>query len=107
MSPRLSVPTSSPRVNLAASLTAQAHRTVAHLVKWRARAYADRRADLDVIAPGLSEAAPQTLIAVGKDLLALERLLPRRWFGFGGETPAINAKALIVLGRALRRRAAS
>ncbi|PNG25500.1 hypothetical protein [Methylocella silvestris] len=105
MPPPVSARTSPPRARLEALLHARARQTVTHLVKCRARAYADRPADLDAIAPGLSEAPPQTLIAVGEDLMAIERLQPRRWFGFGSEAPAVNAKALMVLGRALRRRA--
>ncbi|MEJ0095732.1 MAG: hypothetical protein WDN46_20690 [Methylocella sp.] len=81
----------------------QAARTARSLIKCRARTYAGRPIDLDAIVPGLSSAPPEILISVGADLLQVERHAPRRWFGFGGETPAINARALVLLGRALRR----
>jgi len=38
-------------------------------------------------------------------LLQVERQTARRWFGFGGETPALNAQAVLLLGRTLRRAA--
>jgi hypothetical protein len=52
----------------------------------------------------LGAAGPATLIAVAEHLLEIERENPRRWFGFGGEAKALNAKAALLLGRALRRR---
>jgi hypothetical protein len=85
---------------------AQARRTTLQMIKYRARTYARRPRDLDAIAPGLSGAAPETLIAASADLLRLEAGAPRRWFGFGAETPALNARALMLLGRTLRRLAA-
>ena len=47
---------------------------------------------LENVFPGLSAAAPETIIAVAKHLIAAERNAPRRWFGFGGEVPILNAK---------------
>ncbi len=76
------------------------------MIKRRARAYARRPRELDTVAPGLSAAAPDTLIAAGADLLRFEAAAPRRWFGFGAEAPALNARALMLLGRTLRRLAA-
>ncbi len=84
-------------------LAAQARRTAAHMLKSRARAYARRPMTLDVLYPGLAAAPPEALIAVAEHLLELERKNPRRWFGFGGEVSALNAKAALLLGRALRR----
>ncbi len=58
---------------------------------------------LENVFPGLSAAAPETKIAVAKHLVATERNAPRRWFGIGGEVPILNAKAVLLSGRALRR----
>lgn len=88
---------------LEAALHAQARRLAAYLVKHRARAYSRRPMTLETLCPGLSCAAPDSMIAIAKDLLARERQTPRRWFGFGGETPALNAHAVLLLGRTLRR----
>lgn len=92
------------RANAEAALRAQAMRTVVDLIKHRARAYAKCPATLENISPGLSAAAPETLIAVAKRLIAAERQAPRRWFGFGGEAPILNAKAVLLSARALRRK---
>lgn len=98
------MPNSPPARALAeAALRAQARCTVVDLIKHRARAYAKRPATLENISPGLSAAAPETLIAVAKRLIAAERQAPRRWFGFGGEVPILNAKAVLLSARALRR----
>lgn len=94
------------RAEIDEALKIQARRTARAIIKHRARAYALRPCDLDAITPGLSEAAPGTLIAVGADLLRLEASAPRRWFGLGGDVPALNARALMLLGRLLRRAAA-
>jgi hypothetical protein len=91
---------------LAAALEAQARRTARQMIKARARAYARRPRDLDAIAPGLSAAAPAMLIEAGAQMLRREAAAPRRWFGFGAEAPALNARALTLLGRTLRRFAA-
>lgn len=86
-----------------AEIAAQARRTAAHMVKFRARHYARRPIALESLYPGLSAAKPETLIAVAEHLLETERHDPRRWFGFGGEVKALNAKAALLLGRVLRR----
>ncbi len=80
-----------------------ARSAVAALVKRRARALARDPASLDHVLPGLSCALPETLIAVARQSLDAERRNPQRWFGFGGEVRALNAKALLLLGRARRR----
>lgn len=98
-----SIPTPSP---LDRALAAAAHRA-ARLVKDRARSFARRPLTLDAVFPGLANADAETMIAVGRYLLEGERKSPRRWFGFGGEIPAINAKAVLLLGRARRRVVAS
>jgi hypothetical protein len=36
-------------------------------------------------------------------LYKAERNAPRRWFGFGGELPILNAKAILLSARAFRR----
>ncbi len=80
-----------------------ARAAVATLVKRRARALAQNPASLDSVLPGLSCALPDALIAVARKILDVERQSPQRWFGFGGEVRALNAKALLLLGRARRR----
>jgi hypothetical protein len=74
------------------------------MVKCRARDYAQRPMALEILYPGLAAARPATLIAVAEHLLEIERKNPRRWFGFGGEVKALNAKAALLLGRTLRRK---
>jgi hypothetical protein len=93
----------SARAHVEAALRAQATRTAVDLIKDRARAYAKRPMTLENIFPGLSAAAPETIIAVAKHLIAAESNAPRRWFGFGGEVPILNAKAVLLSARALRR----
>ena len=84
-------------------LRAQARRTAVFLIKHRARAYAKRPMTLEAISPGLAAAAPDTMVAVAKHLIETARQAPRRWFGFGGEVPILNAKAVLLLARVLRR----
>jgi hypothetical protein len=91
------------RANVNAAIRARATRTAIDLIKDRARAYAKRPMTLENVFPGLSAAAPETIIAVTKHLIATERHAPRRWFGFGGEVPILNAKAVLLSARALRR----
>ena len=86
-------------------LRAQARRSAAYMVKCRARDYARRPMQLEILYPGLAAADPPVLIAVAAHLMANERKNPRRWFGFGGEVSALNAKAALLLGRTLRRSA--
>jgi hypothetical protein len=90
-------------IQLAATFRSQADRTARYLIKCRARAYAKRPIDLEALCVGLSSAASETLMSIGAHLLQNERKGLRRWFGFGAEAPAINARALILLGRTLRR----
>jgi hypothetical protein len=93
-------PTAQAHVEVA--LRAQATRTAVDLMKDRARAYAKRPMTLENVFPGLSAAAPETIIGVAKHLIAAERM-PRRWFGLGGEVPVLNATAVLLSARALRR----
>lgn len=81
----------------------QANRAVAALTKQRARAYARSPEHLDMIRPALSRASPDDMITVAIHLLRREKDTPRRWFGFGAEVPALNARAIILLGRVRRR----
>ncbi len=91
----------------AEAVRAQARRTAAHMVKARARDYARRPVQLEILYPGLAAAAPEVLIAVAGHMLRRERQIPRRWFGFGGEVSALNAKAVLLLGRLRRRETSS
>jgi hypothetical protein len=93
----------SARADVEAALRTQATRTAVDLIKDRARAYAKRPMTLESVVPGLSAAAPETKIAVAKHLIAAERNAPRRRFGFGGEVPILNAKAVLLSARSLRR----
>lgn len=85
------------------ALRAQARRSASHQLKRRARDFAKNPMMLDVLWPGLAAAEPQTMIAIAEHLLERERKAPPRWFGFGGEVSALNAKATLLYGRALRR----
>lgn len=91
----------------AEALRAQARRTAAYLVKARAREYARRPMLMEILSTGLAVAEPAVLIAVAEHLLGRERQNPRRWFGFGGEVCALNARAALLLGRTLRRASAA
>jgi hypothetical protein len=82
----------------------QAHRSAIHMLKCRARDFARRPFELENLYPGLAAATPDAMIAVAEHLLAHARRDPQRWFGFGGEVTALNAKAALILGRALRRK---
>ena len=82
---------------------AAARRAACHLVKTRARHYARRPWSLDALYPGLSTAPPHRLVAIAAHLVEREACSPRRWFGFGGEVSLVNARAALLLGRALRR----
>ena len=88
-------------------LAAAGRRAAAHMIKTRARSYARRPQALDALFPGLGCAPPQTLVAVAAHLVEREARSPRRWFGFGGEVGLVNARAALLLGRALRRAAVS
>ena len=89
----------------ASDLAAAARRSIAHTVKARARRYRRRPQALDALFPGLGSAPPDTLIAIATHLVEREAGSPRRWFGFGGEVSLLNARAALLLGRALRRAA--
>lgn len=86
-----------------AAIDAQARRSAAHLVKQRARAFARRPSELEALYPGLAVATPGKLIAIAEHLLESARNGRQRWFGFGGEVSAVNAKAALLYGRMLRR----
>jgi hypothetical protein len=87
------------------AIRAQARRSAIHMVKRRAHAFARRPFDLENLYPGLAAARPDVLIAVAEHLLATAAQDPQRWFGFGGEVQALNAKAALLFGRFLRRHA--
>jgi hypothetical protein len=93
------------QANAEAALCAQAKRIAHDVVKHRARGYLLRPMTQDALVPGLSQAPAETIIAIAKNLIAAETHVPRRWFGFGGEIPLLNAKALLLCGRILRRAA--
>lgn len=84
-------------------IRARARRSAISILKQRARAFAKRPMALESLYPGLAAAEPETVIAIAQHLLEKERRAPQRWFGFGGEIGALNAKAALLYGRALRR----
>ncbi len=84
-------------------IRARARRSAVSILKQRARVFAKRPMTLESLYPGLAAAEPETVIAVAQHLLDKERRAPQRWFGFGGEVGALNAKAALLYGRALRR----
>lgn len=84
-------------------MASAARRAASHMVKARARHYRRRPGALEALYPGLSAAPAATLVAVAAYIVERERLSPRRWFGFGGEVGLVNARAALLLGRALRR----
>jgi hypothetical protein len=81
----------------------QARRSAVHMLKCRARDFARRPFELENLYPGLAAASPDAMIAIAEHLLAAAARDPQRWFGFGGEVQAVNAKAALLLGRSLRR----
>lgn len=85
------------------AFAAQARRTVARTIKRRARDYRDRATMLEILYPGLSCTTPQRMIAVGQSLLETSIRSHGSRIGFGGEVLPLNAKAVILLGRYLRR----
>ena len=84
---------------IALEMEAKARRAVASIIKARARQFMRQPMQLEAIEPELATAAPNKLIETGFKILSHEMRSPRRLFGFGGEIPALNAKAVILLGR--------
>jgi hypothetical protein len=107
--PTPSLPNSGPRsphdTEIDAALRTHARSLAAQLIKRRARAYFRRPTALETLTPGLSCAAPDQMIAIATHLLTQERAVQKRWFAFGGEAPALNARAALLLGRVFRRAA--
>ncbi len=77
------------RANVEAALRAQATRTAVDLIKDRARAYAKRPMTLKNVFPGLSAAAPETIIAVAKNSHrgGEKCAAPVVWFWRGSSNP--------------------
>lgn len=86
------------------ALATQGRRSAAAALKRRARSYAKQPMALETLYPGLAAATPQSMIAIAEHLLENERRAPQRWFGFGGEVKALNAKAALLYARTLRRK---
>jgi hypothetical protein len=87
-----------------AMLRTQAIRTAVTLIKNRARTFAKSPMLLETVRPGLASTMPETVIAVARDLVMTHRDSPCRWFGAGGEIPAVSVKAVLLFGRTLCRR---
>lgn len=86
------------------ALASQARRTAALLIKRRARDYLAHPRMLEILASGLSMASGAAMIATAQELLTAERATRRRFAGLFAEPPAINYRAVWLLGRAMRRR---
>ena len=85
-----------------AALRAQAKRSACREIKDRARAYALRPRELDAIFQGLAGRSPHSLVKT----LEIFRYPPDwRWFGFGGEVPALNMRAAMLYARYARAKA--
>jgi hypothetical protein len=85
-----------------AALRAQAVRTAWCAIKDRARAYALRPRDLEAIMAGLACLTPRRAVEY---LEAIHRPPDWRWFGFGGEAPAINLRGAMLYCRYARAKA--
>jgi hypothetical protein len=77
------------------AVRAQAARTARRVIKERARAYALRPRDLDAISPA---SLVRAITQVGDPEW-------RRWFGFGGEIPALNLRGAMLYARYARAKA--
>jgi hypothetical protein len=85
-----------------AALRAQATRTALCAIKDCARMYALRPRDLDGIFPRLSERSPRNLAQV---LETFCRPPDWRFFGVGGEIPALNLRGALLYARYARAKA--
>jgi hypothetical protein len=101
--PRMPTPADTEALEI---IAVRAKCAVARIVKARARDFAGRPILLETLVPGLATAKPETMIEVGDHLLENVATDRNRWFGFGGEISALNARALRLLGRVLRHKAA-
>ena len=76
-----------------ASFAEAAKAAVEHAISARSRAFARDPRSLDILdhRPGkrLSQLPPRKMRARIEELIADEFIMPRRWFGFGGEVPLI------------------
>jgi hypothetical protein len=86
-----------------AELVLRARQSAFAAIRRRAHVYSRDALKLEAIAHGLSYASPECMIATGATILDHERRFPSRHFGFGDEVKAINAKAIMILGRYQRR----
>jgi hypothetical protein len=88
-----------------AALEAQARKTARAMIKERARAYALRPRELDAIAEGLFKLFPCDLVTSLSQINAVALIRGTRWFGFGGEVPAINLRGAMLYARYSRAKA--
>jgi hypothetical protein len=85
-----------------AALAAQAARTARRAIKDCARAYARAPQYLDAIVSGLSMVSPRRAVEC---LELLHRPPAWRFFGFGGEHPALNVRGALLYARYARAKA--
>jgi hypothetical protein len=102
--PRIAYIDDTPVMNAAhAAVKAEADATARAVIKIRARLYALHPSELDAVEIGLSSFTPRQLV---DRLRQIERdPTLRRWYGFGGEIPAINLRGAMLYARYLRAKA--
>jgi hypothetical protein len=85
------------RASAHAAIRAKASRTARAMIKERARDYALRPRELDAFGDGLSRLSPRTIVWC---LNRIRHQVPQaRWFGYGGEVPAINLCGALLYAR--------
>jgi hypothetical protein len=93
---------SSAREAASAALREQAQRTARREIKACAQAYALKPRDLEAIMPGLACLSLQRTVEF---LQMIHRPPDWRFFGFGGEVPALNIRGAMLYARHARAKA--
>jgi hypothetical protein len=100
----LQAPTNAHMADFAARCRSQAATTAAWMLKRRARDYTTRPAQLEILYPGLACVEPDRMIAIGEALRRNEAQIQRHSGQIDlYQVKAINAKAVVLLGRYRRR----
>jgi hypothetical protein len=81
------------------ALAAQAASTARDTIKVRARVYALKPRQLEAIAEGMSRLPPRALVTALQQIDAIAKMRGTRWFGQGGEIPAINFRGAMWYAR--------
>jgi hypothetical protein len=85
-----------------AAIEAEARATAAAAIKMRAHLYALHPNELNAIVAGLSYLPPQRMV---QHLVNTRRFRSERWFGTGGQIPAIAIRGAMLYARYLRAKA--